>query len=138
MPLIFSLVLRGNELLQTGWPRSSGKFYASVTVDETTKVTKTVAGDNCYELSRSGLSFFFSFFILSYHTLLSPSLLRILPIRITTMPSPGHIYYRHLAMKTPIVFPLESLWIIPMPYALCYLSPYDSCLPITTHNDTSR
>src|ERR1700722_1589571 len=93
---------------------------------------------DCYELSRSGLSFSFLSFILSYHVPLSPSLLRILPIRITTTPSPGHIYYRPLAMKTLIVFPLESLWIIPMPYALCYLSPYDSCLPITTHDDTSR
>jgi len=82
--------------------------------------------------------FFFFFLILSYCIPLSPLLLQILPIRITMMPSPGHIYYCPLAMKTPIVFPLESLWIIPMSYALCYLSPYDSCFPITTHNDMHR
>src|ERR1700722_17292721 len=80
----------------------------------------------CYELSHSGLSFSFLSVILSYRIPLSPSLLQISPIRITMMPSPGHIYYRQLAMKTPIVFPLESLWIIPMSYATCPFLPYDS------------
>src|ERR1700722_2993403 len=77
------------------------------------------------------MDYLFLFFRLSYlftHSL-SPSLLWISPMRITTTPSPGHIYYRQLAMKTPIVFPLESLWIIPMPYATCPALPYDSCFP---------
>src|ERR1700722_10493722 len=63
---------------------------------------------------------FFPFlsFILSYHTPLSPSLLQISPIRITTMPSPGYIYYHTLAMNTDS---LSSGKPMDNPHALCLM-----------------
>src|ERR1700722_5960625 len=60
----------------------------------------------------------FFFFFLSLSHSLSPPLLRISPIRITTMPSPGHIYYRPTAMKTDS---LSSGKPMDNPHALCLM-----------------
>ena len=73
---------------------------------------------SCPVLVIFGYLFPFLSLVLSCHIPLSPSFLQISPIRITMIPSPGHIYYHKLAMKTDS---LSSGKPIDNPYALCLM-----------------